>query len=71
MDIYYIINGSKYLDTYLLREKLELNKSELQHLMTTYQFPQNEIITLQNRKLYSMNSLNDFIVKLLAITNER
>jgi len=69
MDIYYLINGKKYMDTFLLREKLELNKSELQHLMKRHHFPESEIINIQNKKLYSVNGLSQYIERIL--TNER
>lgn len=38
MDIFYLINGKKYLDNYQLRERLQLNKSEIQKLMDFYPF---------------------------------
>jgi len=69
MEIYYEINGKKYLDNYLLRQKLDLNKSEMQVVLKTYDFPENEVIRLQNRKLYSMSILNELVEKLLE--NER
>lgn len=65
MDIYYLINDKKYMDTYLLREKLELNKSQLQQVMKVYQFPQSEVVNIQNKKLYSLNGLNEFIEMIL------
>ena len=69
MEIYYEINGKKYLDSYLLRQKLDINKSEMQVILNTYNFPENEVVKLQNRKLYSITILNQFIEKL--IENER
>jgi hypothetical protein len=69
MEIYYLINGKKYMDTFLLREKLELNKSELQHLMKRHHFPESETITIQNKKLYSVNGLSEYIENILI--NER
>jgi len=69
MEIFYEINGKKYLDSYLLRQKLDINKSEMQVILNTYNFPENEVVKLQNRKLYSMNILNQFIETLLE--NER
>ena len=70
MEIYYLINGEKYMDTFLLRDKLELNKSELQHLMRNFNFPENEILKLQNKKLYSVKGLNEYI-EMLIKNNER
>jgi len=65
MEIYYLINGKKYLDTHLLREKLDISKWELQVIMDTYQFPESEIVMIQNRKLYSVRVLEEFVKKLL------
>jgi len=59
---YYVINGKKYLDT--------LKKFELQHLMNTFQFPEEEVINVQNKKLYSLNVLRAFIEKIIS-KNER
>ena len=70
MEIYYLINGQKYMDTYLLRDKLDLSKSELQHLMKTYHFPESEIIKIQNKNLYSLNGLHGYIENLIK-RNER
>ena len=65
MKIYYIINGEKFLDNYQLREQLQLNKSEIQKLMETYHFPENEVVKIQNKRLFSLNGLNEYIEMLL------
>ncbi len=65
MDIYYLINGKKYLDNYLLREQLQLNRSEIQKLMIAHPFPKDEIIYIQNKKLYSLSAIHSFIKTLL------
>ena len=65
MEAYYIIKGKKYLDNYLLREHLQLNRSELQKLLVAYPLSHNEIITLQNKKLYSLSGLCSLIETLL------
>lgn len=57
------------LDNYLIREKLDLNKSELQHLMKRHHFPESETINIQNKKLYSVNGLSQYIEMILI--NER
>jgi len=67
---YYVINGKKYLDTYQFRLILDLKKFELQHLMNTFQFPEEEVINVQNKKLYSLNVLRAFIEKIIS-KNER
>jgi hypothetical protein len=65
MEICYLINGKKYLDNYLLREELKLNRSEIQKLMIAHPFPKDEIIKIQNRKLYSLSAIHLFIKTLL------
>jgi len=65
MEIYYLINGKKYLDNYLLREQLQLNKSEIQKLLNANPLPNNEVITIQNKKLYSSSGLCSLIETLL------
>lgn len=69
MEIYYLINGKKYMDTYQLRDKLEVNKSELQRIMNLHRFPDSEVIQLQNKKLYSVKGLNRFIQKLMKLND--
>ena len=70
MNKFYIINGKSYLDTFLLREYLGLKKYELQVLMESFQFPEKEVVSLQNKKLYSLKVLNEFIETLIK-RNER
>jgi len=65
MEICYLINGKKYLDNYLLREQLQLNKSEIQKLLDTYPLPKDEIINIQNKKLFSLSSIKSLIETLL------
>lgn len=65
MEIYYLINGQKYLDNYLLRERLQLNKSEIQKLLDAYPLPKNEIVSIQNKKLFPLLSVRSLIETLL------
>ena len=65
MEICYLIDGKKYLDNYLLREQLQLNKSELQKLLDTYPLPKDEIVTIQNKKLFSLSGIKSLIETLL------
>jgi hypothetical protein len=58
---YYVIEDKKYLDAYLLRETFQLSKSSLQHLMTLHSFQDGEVISFQNKKLYSVEALRGFI----------
>lgn len=69
-NIYYLINGERYLDNYLFREQLQIKKADLQHLMNTYTFPESEVLTIQNKKLYSVNILTQFVENLIE-RNER
>ena len=70
MEIYYVINNKKYIDSFLLKEKLEINKSELQYIMKTYPFPEKEIFKHQNKILYSLKEMNAYI-EMLVKENER
>ena len=65
MEIYYLINGKKYLDNYLLREQLQLNKSEIQKLLDTYPLSKDEIVTIQNKRLFSLSGIKSLIETLL------
>jgi hypothetical protein len=65
MEICYLINGKKYLDNYLLREQLKLNRSEIQKLLIAHPFPKDEIINIQNKKLYALSAIHSFIKTLL------
>jgi len=65
MEIIYLIDGKKFLDNYQIREHLKINKSELQHLFKRYEFPNNETITIQNKKLYSLKGLCYYIENIL------
>lgn len=65
MEICYLIDGKKYLDNYLLREQLQLNKSELQKLLDTYPLPKDEIVTIQNKKLFSLSGIKSLVETLL------
>lgn len=69
MEIIYLIDGKKFLDNYQIREYLKINKSELQHLFNKYEFPTNETLTIQNKKLYSLKGLCYYIENILK-TNE-
>ena len=68
--MYISINGEKYMDTFLLRTMLELTKSQLQHLLNTYNFPDDKIIKLQNRKLYKLSEVNEYL-KMVIMNNEQ
>jgi len=70
MKIYYTINGKLYLDNFLLRKNLGLTKNEIQKLMNTYHFPEDETFTIQNKKLYSLNGMNDYLENILKLNGK-
>ena len=70
MEVYYLVDGERYIDTHILRDKLDINRSELQYLMKNIKFPQSEIIKHQNRNLYSEKGLRNYIEMILK-NNER
>ncbi|MBB3056817.1 hypothetical protein [Mucilaginibacter gotjawali] len=65
MEIYYLIDGKKYLDGYLLREHLQLNRSEIQKLLDAYPLPKDEIVNVQNKKLFPLSTIKSLIESLL------
>ncbi|WP_295720495.1 hypothetical protein [Mucilaginibacter sp.] len=65
MEVCYLIDGKKYLDNYLLRKELQLNKSEIQKLLETYPLPKDEIVTIQNKRLFSLSGIKSLIETLL------
>jgi len=68
--VYYTINNKEYWDNFLIRENLGISKSELQSLENFLAFPQNEIIFFQNRKLYSLDGINNYLKQLLEIEEQ-
>lgn len=67
MEVFYTINNKEYWDNYLIRENLGISKSGLQSLEKFLAFPQNEITYFQNRKLYSLYGINNYLKTLLEI----
>ena len=70
MEISYLIDGREYLDAYLIRERLGIKKFELQHILNTYHFPESQVVSFQNKKLFSLEAMTDFIEMILE-KNER
>ena len=67
MEVFYTINNKEYWDNYLIRENLGISKSGLQSLEKFLAFPPNEITYFQNRKLYSLYGINNYLKTLLEI----
>ena len=71
IQVYYTVNSKEYWDNFLIRENLGISKSELQSLENFLAFPQNEIMFFQNRKLYSLDGINNYLKTLLEIEEKK
>ena len=69
--MYYLVNDIKYLDNYMIRQRFQLSKSVLQGLMNRYEFKSDEVVKVQNKKLYSIDTLVEFANKLVNDLNEK
>jgi hypothetical protein len=69
MEICYIIENRRFLDVFMIQDRLCITKSDFQRITKKYPIKSDEIIRLQNKKLYSVESLID-IVKNLMKENE-
>ena len=58
-------NQERLYDNYMLRERLRVNKSRLQKLLAQYNFTTNDYVTLQNKVLYTEESIVNFIEHLV------
>ena len=58
-------NQERLYDNYMLRERLRVNKSRLQKLLAQYNFTTNDSVTLQNKVLYTEESIVNFIEHLV------
>ena len=70
-EMYYLVNDIKYLDNYMIRQRFQLSKSVLQGLMNRYEFKSDEVVKVQNKKLYSIDTLVEFANKLVNDLNEK
>jgi hypothetical protein len=61
MRICYLINGSRYYDEAMLRERIGLSKSSLHVLLTNNIIKPTDIIFYQNRMLVSLDNIKTFI----------
>ena len=52
--MYYLIEDKKFLDNYMIRERLNISKSLFQHLTKKYKIEDNQTVRLQNKTLYSI-----------------
>jgi len=69
--MYYLVNEKKYYDNYMIRQRFQLSKSVLQGLMKRYEFQNDEVVKIQNKKLYSIDAFVEFANKLVNDVNEK
>jgi len=65
MNMYYLIEDKKFLDNYMIRERLNISKSLFQHLTKKYKIEDNEIVRLQNKTLYSIGGIVEILKKVV------
>lgn len=68
--MYYLIDGKKYLDNYMIRERLNISKSLFQQITKKYEAKERGIIKIQNKTLYSTSCLVE-ILKILISENDK
>jgi len=64
MEIYYTIDNRRFLDVYMIQDRLSISKSYFQRITKKYPIKNDEIIKIQNKKLYSIDSLIDIVKNL-------
>jgi hypothetical protein len=57
MKMYYLIEDKRFLDNYMIRERLNISKSLFQHLTKKYKIEDEEILRVQNKTLYSIHGI--------------
>ena len=65
MKMYYLIEDKKFLDNYMIRERLNISKSLFQHLTKKYKIEDIEIVRLQNKTLYSIGGIVGVLKKVV------
>jgi hypothetical protein len=66
MEIYYTIRNKRFLDVYMIQDRLSISKSYFQRITRKYPIKSDEIIQIQNKKLYSIDSLIDIVKNLIT-----
>ncbi len=61
--MYYLIEDKKFLDNYMIRERLNISKSLFQHLTNVYKIEDDEILRVQNKTLYSISGIVSVLKK--------
>ena len=62
MKMYYMVGNKKYLDNFMIRQQLTISKSLFQQLTRKY-IQSDEVIKVQNKHLYSIESILDGLKK--------
>ncbi len=65
MKMYYLIEDRKFLDNYMIRERLNISKSLFQHLTKKYKIEDTEIVRVQNKTLYSIGGIVEVLKKIV------
>jgi hypothetical protein len=65
MKMYYLIEDRKFLDNYMIRERLNISKSLFQHLTKKYKIEDKEILRVQNKTLYSIYGVVEVLKKVV------
>lgn len=64
MRMYYMVGNKKYLDNFMIRQQLTISKSLFQQLTRKY-IQTDEVIKIQNKHLYSIESILDGLKKVV------
>jgi hypothetical protein len=64
MRMYYMVENKKYLDNFMIRQQLTISKSLFQQL-TRKHIQSDEVIKIQNKHLYSIESILDVLKKVV------
>ena len=64
MRMYYMVENKKYLDNFMIRQQLTISKSLFQQLTRKY-ILSDEVIKIQNKQLYSIESILNGLKKVV------
>jgi hypothetical protein len=64
MKIYYSINDQRFIDQYMITDRLQITKSLFQKITKKYPIESKDILRLQNRNIYSVDSVLELVKKI-------
>jgi len=64
MRMYYMVENKKYLENFMIRQQLTISKSLFQQLTRKY-ILSDEVIKIQNKHLYSIESILNGLKKVV------